>query len=56
MAQIAYAATSFVFDASDEMPGAVGSGSFWREMTSWIGGETSLDSALRAIDASWPRD
>ncbi|MFN2561143.1 MAG: ABC transporter substrate-binding protein [Jatrophihabitans sp.] len=55
MAKIAYGATSFVFDASDSMPGAVGSGTFWRHMTAWIGGHESLDTALRAIDDSWPR-
>jgi alpha-glucoside transport system substrate-binding protein len=54
MATIAYGATSFVFDASDSMPGAVGSGSFWRQMTAWISGHTSRDAALKAIDSSWP--
>ena len=56
MAKIAYNATSFAFDASDQMPGAVGAGSFWRQMTAWIGGHSSLDAALKAIDASWPAD
>jgi len=54
MAKIAYNATSFSFDASDAMPGAVGSGSFWKQMTAWINGTTSEDAALKAIDASWP--
>ena len=54
MAQIAYNATSFAFDASDAMPGAVGSGSFWKQMTAWINGSTSQNAALKAIDASWP--
>jgi alpha-glucoside transport system substrate-binding protein len=54
MARTAYEATSFAFDASDQMPGAVGSGSFWRQMTAWIGGHANLDTALKAIDASWP--
>ncbi len=43
----------FRFDASDLMPGAVGSGSFWKEMTSWITGKSSQD-ALTAIEKSWP--
>src|SRR3954454_11816189 len=30
----------FRFDGSDQMPGAVGAGSFWKEMTSWITGES----------------
>jgi alpha-glucoside transport system substrate-binding protein len=47
-------ATVFRFDASDLMPGAVGSGSFWKEMTSWVSGQETLDAALKNIDASWP--
>ncbi|MDX1663662.1 MAG: ABC transporter substrate-binding protein [Candidatus Promineifilaceae bacterium] len=41
------------FDASDQMPGAVGSGAFWTQITNWVGGE-DLDSVLPAIDAAWP--
>jgi alpha-glucoside transport system substrate-binding protein len=48
------AATVFRFDASDLMPGAVGAGSFWKEMTSWVSGTITLDTALKEIDASWP--
>lgn len=49
-------ATILRLDASDElMPAAVGAGAFWTEMTAWIEGEQSLDAALRAIDAAWPR-
>jgi alpha-glucoside transport system substrate-binding protein len=47
-------ATVFRFDASDLMPGAVGAGSFWKEMTSWVSGTITLDTALKEIDASWP--
>ena len=54
MANIAYKASSFAFDASDQMPAAVGSGSFWVQMTKWISGSTSQGAALKAIDASWP--
>lgn len=54
IAQVAYSATGFGFDASDAMPGAVGSGSFWKEMTAWISGGESLDAALKKIDESWP--
>jgi len=54
MAQIAYSATSFAFDASDQMPGAVGTGTFWSEMTKWIHGSESMESALKNIDSSWP--
>jgi alpha-glucoside transport system substrate-binding protein len=45
--------TTFRFDASDLMPGAVGSGSFWKGMVDWING-SSTDDVLKAIDASWP--
>jgi alpha-glucoside transport system substrate-binding protein len=38
------------------MPGEVGSGSFWREMTAWVSGSEDLDTALANIDASWPSD
>jgi alpha-glucoside transport system substrate-binding protein len=43
------------FDASDLMPGAVGAGSFWKEMTSFVAGNEDLDTALANIDASWPK-
>lgn len=43
------------FDASDLMPGAVGAGSFWREISAYVSGTKSLDDAVKAIDASWPK-
>ena len=43
------------FDGSDAMPAAVGTGSFWKEMTSWVSGTITLDTALKEIDASWPK-
>lgn len=43
----------FRFDGSDMMPGEVGSGSFWKEMTNWITGESTQD-ALDKIESSWP--
>ncbi len=43
------------FDASDLMPGAVGAGSFWREITSYVSGSKTLDETVKAIDASWPK-
>lgn len=48
-------ATSFRFDGSDLMPGAVGAGTFWTEMSSYVAGNIDLDTALANIDASWPR-
>jgi len=47
-------APSVRFDASDLMPGAVGSGAEWKEFTSWISGKTDIDAALANIDAAWP--
>jgi alpha-glucoside transport system substrate-binding protein len=49
------AATSVRFDASDLMPGEVGAGTFWTQMTGWVTGSEDLESALQNIDASWPR-
>lgn len=48
-------ATSFRFDGSDLMPGAVGAGSFWKSMTDYVSGSIDLDTALQQIDASWPK-
>jgi alpha-glucoside transport system substrate-binding protein len=45
----------FGFDASDQMPGAVGAGTEWTNLTQWTAGQESLDAALKAIDASWPQ-
>jgi len=54
IAKVAYDATSFLFDGSDQMPGEVGAGTFWKDMTAWISGQEDLDTALKNIDASWP--
>ena len=45
-------ATTFRFDASDLMPGAVGAGSFWTGMVDYTGGADAADVAAR-IQASW---
>lgn len=47
-------ATAFRFDASDSMPGAVGTGAFYQQMTTWINGGQSSSAALKNIDAAWP--
>jgi alpha-glucoside transport system substrate-binding protein len=47
-------ASAFLFDGSDQMPGEVGAGTFWNEITAWVSGDTSLDDALANIDSSWP--
>jgi alpha-glucoside transport system substrate-binding protein len=55
IAELVAQATSFRFDASDLMPGQVGSGSFWTGMTDYVSGAADLDTVLAEIDASWPR-
>ncbi|QCR18187.1 ABC transporter substrate-binding protein [Agrococcus sp. SGAir0287] len=45
--------TTFRFDGSDLMPGAVGAGSFWTGMVDWIGG-TDSQTVLATVEASWP--
>ncbi len=54
VANVAYKSTAFLFDGSDQMPGEVGAGSFWKEMTAWVSGQEDLDTALKNIDQSWP--
>jgi alpha-glucoside transport system substrate-binding protein len=54
VAKLAYGSTEARFDGSDTMPGAVGAGSFWKDMTAWVSGQKSLDEALKDIDDSWP--
>jgi alpha-glucoside transport system substrate-binding protein len=56
ISKIAYGASTFAFDGSDQMPGAVGSGSFWKDMTAWISGQQDLNEALEGIDESWPEN
>ncbi|MBN2737826.1 MAG: carbohydrate ABC transporter substrate-binding protein [Spirochaetales bacterium] len=55
VAEVIQNATSVRFDGSDLMPGEVGAGSFWKEITAYVSGTKSLDEALKAIDASWPK-
>jgi alpha-glucoside transport system substrate-binding protein len=55
VAEIIQNATAFRFDGSDLMPGAVGAGSFWKSMTDYVSGSIDLDTALKQIDASWPK-
>jgi alpha-glucoside transport system substrate-binding protein len=48
-------ATDFRFDASDSMPGAVGTGSFFQQMTAWLNGDEDAKTALQKIDQTWPK-
>jgi alpha-glucoside transport system substrate-binding protein len=55
-ARILREATTFRFDGSDLMPGAVGAGSFWKGIVDWVGANGgNLDQVLTTIDESWPR-
>ena len=54
IADVAYQADPFLFDGSDLMPGEVGAGTFWKEMTAWISDQQDLDTTLTNIDDSWP--
>ena len=42
------------FDASDQMPADVGSGTFWTEGTSFVNGDEDAKAAAANIEASWP--
>jgi alpha-glucoside transport system substrate-binding protein len=46
--------TTFRFDGSDLMPGAVGAGSFWTGMVDYTGGKSAQEVA-DAIESSWPK-
>ncbi|RCW27289.1 maltose-binding protein /trehalose-binding protein /sucrose-binding protein [Ciceribacter lividus] len=52
MNDILLQATTFRFDASDLMPGAVGAGSFWTGMVDYVGGK-SADDVAASIQKSW---
>jgi alpha-glucoside transport system substrate-binding protein len=55
LSQLISEADSVRFDGSDLMPGAVGSGSFWKGMTDWVSETADLDTVLAEIDAAWPK-
>ncbi|RXZ48865.1 carbohydrate ABC transporter substrate-binding protein [Agromyces fucosus] len=46
--------TTFRFDGSDLMPGAVGADSFWKGMVAWVTGEDTAQ-VLDTIESSWPQ-
>ena len=45
--------TTFRFDGSDLMPGAVGADSFWKGIVAWVTGQSTAQ-VLDTIEASWP--
>jgi alpha-glucoside transport system substrate-binding protein len=42
------------FDGSDQMPGEVGSGTFWSEATALVNDQTDPEGAADVIEESWP--
>jgi alpha-glucoside transport system substrate-binding protein len=55
LSELQLGADVFRFDASDLMPGAVGSGTLWTEATAWIvGGDT--EEFLSNVENSWPAE
>ncbi len=52
--QFAVDAETTGVDGSDQMPGEVGAGSFWRGMTAWVSGQQELEEVLDEIEGSWP--
>ena len=53
LAELQTGSDVFRFDGSDMMPGAVGSGTFWTEVTAWVVGG-STDDFVNNVEASWP--
>src|SRR5262249_54540452 len=54
MAAILIAANPVRFDGSDQMPGAVGTGTFWKDGTNYVNGTETLDQFLNNVQKSWP--
>ena len=52
MGEILLNASTFRFDGSDLMPGAVGAGTFWTGMVDYVGGKDSATAAAQ-IQKSW---
>lgn len=46
--------TVFRFDASDLMPAAVGSASFWTGLNDWVMGSRTTEETVAHIDSTWP--
>ncbi|WP_035253690.1 ABC transporter substrate-binding protein [Agrococcus lahaulensis] len=46
--------TTFRFDGSDLMPGAVGAGTFWSGLVDWVSGADTA-TVLSQIEQSWPQ-
>jgi alpha-glucoside transport system substrate-binding protein len=53
VAQTLINAKAVRFDGSDNMPGAVGSGTFWKAMTDYVSGSANLDQAMQEAQQGW---
>ncbi|MFZ4814642.1 MAG: ABC transporter substrate-binding protein [Phototrophicaceae bacterium] len=52
--EILLSATTFRFDASDLMPGAIGAGAFWREMVNFTSSaDVTAAEVAAAVQAAW---
>ncbi|MEZ5255412.1 MAG: ABC transporter substrate-binding protein [Ilumatobacteraceae bacterium] len=54
LSELQASADVFRFDASDLMPGAVGAGSFWTEVTNWVIGQEDTQAFVDNVEKSWP--
>jgi alpha-glucoside transport system substrate-binding protein len=54
LSELQKGADVFRFDASDLMPGSVGAGTFWTEVTKWVIGGSTKDF-VDNVEASWPK-
>jgi alpha-glucoside transport system substrate-binding protein len=52
--EILAGATTARFDASDLMPAAVGSGTFWTAATDVVTGAKTVQEALDSVEGEWP--
>ncbi|MDD8024653.1 MAG: alpha-glucoside ABC transporter substrate-binding protein, partial [Paracoccaceae bacterium] len=52
MGEILLNATTFRFDGSDLMPGAIGAGAFWTGMVDYAGGKDAT-AVAKAIQGTW---
>jgi alpha-glucoside transport system substrate-binding protein len=44
----------FRFDGSDQMPAAVGSDAFWKQITAWVTGQSTQETVDK-IEKAWPK-
>ncbi len=52
MGEVLLNATTFRFDGSDMMPGAIGAGAFWTGMVDFVGGKSAQEAADQ-IQSTW---